>query len=174
MLKCNRRILSFKHNTEFSPKICETCKCKNEVLECIDYCKTTGTTTASTDKDEQLTTPMAVNQRKGRILEAKYNHNHKTRNNHKADQQPDSAPPQPMDDGEKRSCIFDNNFYKMNATWSPLKCTKCICNAHLVTNCFVSECPLLSCPDVRNRQKLIFRQKTPQISANFVSKRALT
>lgn len=28
----------FQHNTEFSPKICETCKCRDGLIECLNTC----------------------------------------------------------------------------------------------------------------------------------------
>lgn len=43
-------------------------------------------------------------------------------------------------------CLHDNKIYQFNTTWSPLKCTQCICSYNSLVDCYVHECPKLDCP----------------------------
>ena len=122
----------FKHNTDFSPKLCETCKCKNGLIECVDNCveKSRSHEAPSDDKKQRLD---------------RHHHRHRVRNEHT------QPAPHALNGTEyaKTPCVHENKVYAFQAVWSPLRCTQCKCGYNSVADCYVKECPsLANCTNV--------------------------
>lgn len=147
---------TFKHNTEFTPKLCTTCKCKNGVIECGESCvddeeQLYDEETGSADLNNIIETNQltSLNQRKERLRQ--HHRNLKTRTNQETpiDDTDDRKTSEPQGDLMVKSiCYHDNRIHPFNTTWSPLRCTQCKCNFNSIVDCFVIECPVLNCTNV--------------------------
>ncbi|CAF0709358.1 unnamed protein product [Brachionus calyciflorus] len=130
---CHYEGYLINHNTEFSPKICTTCKCKNGIMECIETCQDQIN---SEDKLDISIETETNNQRKElRNLKTRNKSTHKYSFELKTEEKTQSI------------CYHDNKIYQFNSTWSPLKCTQCKCGYNSQVDCYVHECPHLNCPN---------------------------
>ncbi len=143
--------------------MCSTCKCKNGLIECVDNCNEieyeydSSNTNNNNNNNVQITN---LSQRKSRLRD--HHHNHKSRNNRYEinellSNKINSTNNVNINDLEiddtktKSACIYDNNIYQFNATWSPIKCSICKCSFNSVVDCFTYECPTLyNCTNVKN------------------------
>ena len=150
--KINNFLIKFylkkkKHNTEFSPEVCKTCRCKNGIIECFDNCQ-------EQDDTSTLIQVTSLKQRKTRLQ--KHHHNHKIRNqrilmylsNPKENLDKNELNSNKLDEKLQTACLYDNKIYQFNSVWSPLKCTQCKCNHNSNVDCYVNECPKLECTEV--------------------------
>jgi hypothetical protein len=113
---CRYKSHLIDHNTEFSPNLCELCKCKDGRMECTSNCPQTTTPTSNKLKRNfnpfESTTPSTMIQK----------------NNNKM-----------------TACFHNNQLYNFNTTWSPINdCTKCYCDYNSKVTCYVKECPSLT------------------------------
>ncbi len=127
---CNYKDYIIEHNTEFSPKLCETCRCKNGQMECLNTC--------SVKSDILSITSTSFDQRKN-LFKKNKNRNRKH-----------SKHPDAISNDVRTPCIHEGNVYEYNTTWTPFKCTRCKCNLNSEVDCFVKECPeVINCQQVR-------------------------
>ncbi len=125
---CHYKEYIIEHNTEFSPKLCETCKCKNGQMECVNSC--------SVKSDSLYIGTTSLSQREDRLKL----HNKRNRKHSKHSETVSARTP----------CLHEGNVYAFNATWSPLRCTQCKCHLNSEVDCYVKECPEISnCQHVR-------------------------
>lgn len=122
-----------QHNTEFSPTLCETCKCKDGRLECFNSC-------AEEEAEERLIgASISLDQRFARLR-----HHHR---GHRLRDKPfPSLDTQSADINSfeaKSACLHDNRLRPFNSIWSSAKCVKCKCGFNSIIECFVRDCPSL-------------------------------
>jgi hypothetical protein len=162
-----------KHNTEFTPKLCTTCRCKNGIIECSDSCTNEGedeslllasslssATSSSNDIDTEIDESSSVriihmsasssssssHHQQQRQLKTRTNQNEATiKANHRNRINNDVVISQTA---LKGVCFHDGKLRQYNSTWSPVKCTQCRCALNSVVDCYVFECPLLNCSTV--------------------------
>ena len=159
-----------KHNTEFTPKLCTTCRCKNGIIECSDSCTNEGedesllfasslsATSSSNDIDTEIDESSSVriihmsagsssssHHQQQRQLKTRTNQNEATIKANHRNRINNDVISQPA---LKGVCFHDGKLRQYNSTWSPVKCTQCRCALNSVVDCYVFECPLLNCSTV--------------------------
>lgn len=139
----------WKHNTEFSPKLCTVCKCKDGILECSENCEDEEETFDDVESLNSNLIQTSFNERKLRLN--LHHKNHKIRNSEftniplsllKSDQNLDKS------ELIRAVCYHNEQLHAYNSTWSPLKCTQCKCGFNSHVDCYVLECPPLDCSNV--------------------------
>lgn len=159
-----------KHNTEFTPKLCTTCRCKNGIIECSDSCtnesedesllfaSSLSATSSSNDIDTEIDESSSVriihmsagsssssHHQQQRQLKTRTNQNEATIKANHRNRINNEVISQPA---LKGVCFHDGKLRQYNSTWSPVKCTQCRCALNSVVDCYVFECPLLNCSTV--------------------------
>lgn len=132
---CHYNEYLIEHNTEFSPKNCQICKCKNGVMECLNNCDTLKTSLFDSNPFIEST---SLFQRQQRLKQ--HHRKHRMRSS-----QLKNTP----NVSKKVPCVHDGKVHHFNSTWSPLKCIQCKCSFGGDVDCYVKDCPaLIECEHV--------------------------
>ena len=159
---CHYKEYLIEHNTEFSPKNCEICKCKNSIMECMNSCQTLEAASFNSNPFIESTSLL---QRQQRLKQ--HNRKHRMRANQHRFAKPKKNTAL-SSESKRVLCVHDGKVHHFNSTWSPLRCTQCKCNFGGEADCYVKDCPALE-----NCEHVSFLKKNESIFSCKIQNRTL-